>query len=120
MITDLRLQHFRSYTDASFAFNPGVTIIVGPNASGKTNLLEAVLYVCRGSSYRAKDNELIEFGSDWMRLDAGTERGSRVVKVKAEPQIVKTFEIQDQVVTRLHSSKMLPVVVFEPDAIAAR
>jgi energy-coupling factor transporter ATP-binding protein EcfA2 len=42
VITDLRLQNFRSYRDASFEMGPGVNIIVGPNASGKTNLLEAV------------------------------------------------------------------------------
>ncbi|PIZ62412.1 DNA replication/repair protein RecF, partial [Candidatus Saccharibacteria bacterium CG_4_10_14_0_2_um_filter_52_9] len=40
MITDLRLQNFRSYKDSSFELSPGVNIIVGPNASGKTNLLE--------------------------------------------------------------------------------
>jgi DNA replication and repair protein RecF len=43
-ISSIRLQNFRSYTlDESFEFEPGVNIIVGPNASGKTNLLEAVL-----------------------------------------------------------------------------
>jgi len=115
MITNLRLQYFRSYIDTSFTFYPGVTIIVGPNASGKTNLLEAILFVSRGSSYRAKDNELIHFGSDWMRLDAETKEGPRIAKVRAGPQSAKTFEIHDQVVTRLHSSKMLPVVVFEPN-----
>jgi DNA replication and repair protein RecF len=42
MISTLRLQNFRSYKDASFEFTPGVNIVVGPNASGKTNLLESV------------------------------------------------------------------------------
>ena len=45
MIQSLRLQNFRSYGDESFEFGTGVNIIVGPNASGKTNLLEAVLIV---------------------------------------------------------------------------
>ena len=35
MIADLRLQNFRSYTDDLFEFEPGVNIVVGPNASGK-------------------------------------------------------------------------------------
>lgn len=115
MITNIRLQHFRSYEDAAFNFDPGVTIIVGPNASGKTNLLEAILFISRGMSYRAKDSELIHFGSAWARLDADTDEGPRVVKLMSEPQSAKTFEIHDQVVTRLHPSKMLPVVVFEPN-----
>jgi DNA replication and repair protein RecF len=43
MIADIQLQNFRSYKNDSFEFSSGVNIIVGPNASGKTNLLEAVL-----------------------------------------------------------------------------
>ena len=70
MVTDLRLQHFRSYKDAAFEMGPGVNIIVGPNASGKTNLLEAVLVLARGGSYRAKDAEIIMFNKEWGRLDA--------------------------------------------------
>ena len=50
MIQDIRLQHFRSYIDDSFEFSPAFNIIVGPNASGKTNLLEAILVVARGGS----------------------------------------------------------------------
>jgi len=116
MITDLRLQHFRSYQDAQFSFSPGVTIIVGPNASGKTNLLEAVLVVARGSSYRAKDVELLGHDAPWARLDAMTDSSAkRVIKLTAEPSPTKVFEIDDQTVTRLHQSKTLPVVLFEPN-----
>ena len=43
MIDNIRLQNFRSYGDDTFEFGAGVNIIVGPNASGKTNLLESIL-----------------------------------------------------------------------------
>lgn len=115
MITDIRLQHFRSYTDRSFILSPGVNIIVGPNASGKTNLLEAVLMIARGNSYKAKDAELVGFGSSWARLDAQTPSHARVVKIKTEPTIGKVFEMDDQVLTRLHTSRILPTVLFEPN-----
>ena len=69
MISTLRLQNFRSYADESFEFEDGVNIVVGPNASGKTNLLEAVLMLARGSSYRARDTELIKHDKPWARLD---------------------------------------------------
>lgn len=115
MINDIRLQHFRSYRDAFFELNPGVNIIVGPNASGKTNLLEAVLVVARGSSYRTRDNELVQFGSSWARLDAGTPAGTRTVKIKTEGPSPKVFEIDGQIVTRLHQSRTVPVVLFEPN-----
>lgn len=116
MITDIRLQNFRSYKDDSFELNPGVNIIVGPNASGKTNLLEAVQVICLGSSYRARDIELIRFNKPWARLDAHTQTGQRTVKLqRTENSAVKTFEIDKQKFTRLSLIKMLPVVLFEPN-----
>lgn len=115
MISSIRLQHFRSYTDAYFELDPGVNIIVGHNASGKTNLLEAVLVVARGNSYKAKDAELIHFGSSWARLDAETVDGPRIVKIKAGAQSQKQFEVDEQVLTRLHQSRTVPTVLFEPN-----
>jgi DNA replication and repair protein RecF len=116
MITDLRLQHFRSYTDESFEFSPGVNIIVGPNASGKTNLLEALLVLCRGGSYRVKDSELVGFNEPWARLDAHLSSGvERTLKLVLEPTPVKTYEIEGKVHRRLNLASTVPVVLFEPN-----
>jgi DNA replication and repair protein RecF len=117
MITNLRLQHFRSYDDASFELLSGVNIIVGPNASGKTNLLEAVLVVARGSSYRARDAELVRFGAPWARLDAETLEGGRVVKLERQEddKCLKTFVIDGHQLYRLTPQRSLPVVLFEPN-----
>ncbi len=117
MITDLRLQHFRSYDDASFELGPGVNIIVGPNASGKTNLLEAVLLLARGSSYRASDAELVQFDAPWARLDADTPHGHRVVKLQAAAgdKYLKSFEVDDQPFARLLQNRTIPVALFEPN-----
>ncbi len=65
MIADIHLQQFRSYDDASFEFRDGVNIIVGPNGSGKTNLLEALQVVAVGSSYRVKDLDLVMHNKPW-------------------------------------------------------
>src|SRR5438128_810019 len=78
--TSLRLQQFRSYADALFTFDKGVNIVVGPNASGKTNILEGILLAARGSSYRAKDAELIRISAHWARIDAAADDHMRVVK----------------------------------------
>jgi len=119
MLESIRLQHFRSYTDDSFEFDPGVNIIVGPNASGKTNLLEAVLVVARGSSYRAKDTELVQFDVPWARLEARTPEGARVVKLqKQDVAAKKTFEINEQVFQRLSLQKTIPIVLFEPNHLS--
>lgn len=115
MLTYIRLQHFRSYDDAEFEFAPGVNVIAGPNASGKTNLLEAILVVSRGSSYRARDVELIQFDSSWARLDGRTESHDRTVKLQEDSTTAKSFVVDEQPLTRLHVSKSLPVVLFEPN-----
>lgn len=117
MITDIRLQNFRSYRDESFEFSPGVNIIVGPNASGKTNLLEAVLVMARGNSYRAKDNELIRFNKPWARLESHVLDSPRIVKIVASP-LEKNFEITGKTYRRLPGAQTLPVVLFEPNHLA--
>lgn len=116
MLTDLRLQNFRSYTDASFEFSPGVNIIVGPNASGKTNLLEAILVIARGTSYRAKDGELMRFEQSWSRLDCDLRSGGkRSVKLKIDSGIDKLYEIEGKPYKRLSLQHSLPAVLFEPN-----
>lgn len=119
MLESIRLQNFRSYVDDSFEFDPGVNIIVGPNASGKTNLLEAVLMVARGSSYRAKDAELLQFDAPWARLEARTPDGARIVKLQKEYVTAKkTFEIHEQLFQRLSLQKTIPIVLFEPNHLS--
>jgi len=117
MISNLRLQQFRSYDDASFEFGEGVNIIVGPNGSGKTNLLEAILVLARGGSYRVGDLDLLQFGTSWLRLDAQIEPGDsrRTVKLVTEPRQVKTYELDDKTYQRLTIHHLLPVVLFEPN-----
>lgn len=116
MISDLRLQHFRSYIDDSFEFGAGVNIIVGPNASGKTNLLEALLVMCQGGSYRARDAELVAFNEPWGRLEAHTETGKeRIVKLVCTPVPGKRYELDGKPFKRLTLPHTLPVVLFEPN-----
>jgi DNA replication and repair protein RecF len=116
MISTIRLQNFRSYRDASFEFEPGVNIIVGPNASGKTNLLEGVMVLARGGSYRARDPELIQFEKNWARLEGNFENQTRIVKIENHSsQPVKGFLIDDKPNKRLRLEQTVPVVFFEPN-----
>lgn len=116
MIADLRLQNFRSYSDETFEFSDGVNIIVGPNASGKTNLLEALLVLARGGSFRAKDQELISFGQPSTRLTAHLDRGGeRIIKIEQRPLLTKNYLIDGKPYRRLNLTTSLPVVLFEPN-----
>ncbi|QQS18953.1 AAA family ATPase [Candidatus Saccharibacteria bacterium] len=91
MISNVRLQHFRSYEDGAFEFSDGVNIIVGPNGSGKTNLLEALLVLARGGSYRAGDADLLEFGSGWVRIDGIIDGAQeRTIVFKKDTLLQKT------------------------------
>ena len=59
-IDRLSLRGFRNYEDAQAQFVPGVNLLVGGNANGKTNLLEAVSYLSTGRSFRTRrEAELI-------------------------------------------------------------
>ena len=61
----LVLKDFRNITDAVLCFNDGVNIIVGENAQGKTNIIEALWMMSAGKSFRGiKEKETIKFGSD--------------------------------------------------------
>ena len=116
MLTSIRLQNFRSYKDGSFEFEPGVNIVVGPNASGKTNLLEAVLVLCRGKSYKAKDSELIRSGKQWARVDGMFEDQPRSVKIEQEGSSAsKEFNLNGRTFKRLGLERTVPVVLFEPN-----
>ena len=69
-LNKLQLRDFRNYEQLSLAFDPGVNLIVGKNAQGKTNLLEAVAYLGSGKSFRAlKQNEMVRFGADFADVE---------------------------------------------------
>ena len=70
-LTELKLRDFRNYQELSIEFDPGVNLIVGNNAQGKTNLLEAICYAGSGKSFRAqKTSEMVRFGADFADIEA--------------------------------------------------
>ena len=68
-LNELRLESFRNYGDCSFTFDPGVNLILGDNAQGKTNLLEAIAFLGSGKSFRP----LCPAGRKGIFTGAGTE-----------------------------------------------
>ncbi len=66
ILKELELRSFRNYEEAKLVCDPGVNLIVGDNAQGKTNLLEAISYLGSGRSFRAnKTAEMVRFGADF-------------------------------------------------------
>lgn len=116
MIDSIRLQNFRSYSDETFEFSPGVNIIVGPNASGKTNMLEGVLIACTGRSYKGKDSEFVKFNTNHTKISVADDQKKRIIFVEnTQDSTRKKYEINGQKLTRLSLDKTLPVVLFQPE-----
>lgn len=69
MLKSLMLKDFRNYESREFEFEDGVNVICGHNASGKTNLLEAVGLLATGESFKAqRTEEMIRFGLEVGRV----------------------------------------------------
>ena len=77
-LNKLELHNFRNYESLSLDFEPGVNLIVGNNAQGKTNLLEAICYAGSGKSFRAlKTSEMIRFGAAVFRQPSPADLAQR-------------------------------------------
>jgi len=62
VLKSLSLQNFRNYSQKEFTFSSGINLVVGPNAVGKTNLLEAIYLLATGHSFRAEiEAEMISY-----------------------------------------------------------
>ena len=83
-LCELSLSGFRNYEELSFTAAPGVNLIVGDNAQGKTNLLEAIVYLGSGKSFRTqKSAELVRFGAAFADLNARVRSEDREQTLRA-------------------------------------
>ena len=68
-LCEITLRDFRNYRDFALEFDSGVNLIVGENAQGKTNLLEAIAYLGSGKGFRTqKSAELVRLGAEFAEL----------------------------------------------------
>ncbi len=85
IVKSVCLDFFRNYVHLEAAFSPGVNVIYGENAQGKTNLLEAVAYLSAARSHRARyDRELIQFGVDSAFVKAEVTSREREFTLEAQ------------------------------------
>ncbi len=83
-ILDLTLYDWRNYRHTHTAFVPGVNLLVGDNAQGKTNLLEAIVYLSQGQSFRTRAQaELVRIGAEFADLQATVCDSSREQNLRA-------------------------------------
>lgn len=118
-LSRLRLNQYRNYAALDFKPLPGVNVIVGDNAQGKTNAAEAVFLCAFGRSHRtAKDGELIAQGCEGGYVGAQIESltGSHLIEIKLRDGERKKIFIDRQIVSRTGELMgVLNVVMFAPE-----
>ena len=85
LITNLNLTNYRSYTTLDLQLNSGVSIFVGKNGEGKTNIAESILYLTFLNSHRASGNTpLIKLGNQSSYIRAKVKYPEREILVELE------------------------------------
>lgn len=116
------LRNFRTYSNLRLEPRPGLNVLHGPNASGKTNFLEAIHVAATGRSPRAfQDHEMIAFGEDafLIRAQVRAPAGLQTLEVTYGADKGKAVRINGNPPPSLHAlAGRLPVVFFSPDEIA--
>ncbi len=90
----VHLKNFRCFEDARFSFSPHFNLICGPNARGKTTILEAIGYFINGRSFRtSKAADLVRFGADHFIIEAlfvkhGVEQSLKVISNGRQRKII--------------------------------
>lgn len=120
-LSTLKLTQFKNYEAQHLALSHRLNCFVGANGAGKTNLLEAVYYLCMGKSYASTpDQYAVRHGDDGSRLEgefsvAAGEPAERIV-IKIQKRKRKVIERNGAVYERLadHVGRY-PVVIITPD-----
>ena len=119
-LLDLQLRNFRNYEELNLSFEPGVNLIVGNNAQGKTNLLESISYLGSGKSFRAlKQAEMVRFGADFADMEANVFAQGRQQQLRyvlfsgSRPRQIYRNGAKKKSAAEL--SGVLPTVLFCPE-----
>ena len=119
-LCDLTLRDFRNYESLTLDFDPGVNLIVGDNAQGKTNLLEAIAYLGSGKSFRAqKTAEMIRFSASFSEILGGVHAQERDQTIRwllfpgQKPRQLYKNGAKQKTAGDIHG--LLPTVLFCPE-----
>ncbi len=126
MILDkIELTDFRNYLSQSFEFSTGVNVVWGRNASGKTNLLEAIYLLSTGNSFRAKlIDEMVRFDQELGRVsgkisEAKETRDLEVMVTRGvvggQKTLKRKYLVDGASKRKQDYIGLLPVVIFRPE-----
>jgi DNA replication and repair protein RecF len=114
----IQISDFRCLRSAELEFDPKFTLVTGPNASGKTSLLEATYVLGRGRSFRTRRlDRLIRAGSDrFVIYGEATVAERRVgLGIEGSPQGMRAKLEGDRVDSLAELAAALPVQIIDPE-----
>jgi DNA replication and repair protein RecF len=115
----LRLVNFRNYGEEEFAPGGRLNLLLGPNAQGKSNLLEAIYLLATGRSYRgAPDGDLVRWGTGGFAIRGRVERtyGETTLEVSYQSDGRKQIRVNGADLRRLSELfGYLTIVIFSPE-----
>ncbi len=120
-IKTLTLLNYRNYKEQTFTFNDGLNVLIGKNAQGKTNALEAIFYFAIGKSLRTnKDKDLICFDNFFAKISLELEKQFSKTRLdiyfsKNEKKTIKINRIPIKRIGELMGE--LNAVFFSPDEL---
>ncbi len=118
-LATLELRAFRNYDALTIAFSPGLNVLYGDNAQGKTNLLEAIHFLATGRSHRtSRDLDMVKEGEEELLARASVVRRTGTIDLElrlgaATRKQLKINGIAEKKIAKLVGS--LAVVLFSPD-----
>ena len=117
IVKNLSIHNFRNHVNKTLEFNPGINLIVGANASGKTNIVEAIYYLSLARSFRGVDDtDLINRKCEYSQIDStilegDIKRNIRILITKKGRSVLangkKVSKLSDL-------AKCVNVLLFEP------
>ncbi|ALV46792.1 recombinase RecF [Arthrobacter alpinus] len=118
----LSLTDFRSYAQVDLTLTPGVTVLVGSNGLGKTNLVESIGYLATLSSHRvSQDGPLLRFGTERALIRAQLVRAEQKVMVELEINATGANRARINRANPVRSREILGLcrtVLFAPEDLA--
>jgi len=117
-IDRLLLNGFRNYEYQWAEFDPGINVITGENAQGKTNLLEAVYLLGTGKSFRTRfDREMVhfDFSSAEILADIHAVGRKQTVRMVLRPGVRKSITVNGAKATAADLAGKFTCVLFCPD-----
>jgi DNA replication and repair protein RecF len=119
IVEGIRLINFRNYNNVGVSFSPGINILIGKNAQGKTNLLEAIYMCSTGRSFRTnRDREIINFHKDEAYVGTQLKIGERdkLTEIKLERDKTKRIKVNKiELKNYRELDTGLKVVLFSPE-----